>query len=154
MLPPSRSLHHSPLSELSRIPEAYFFQSLFITVLLTTIFLPTWVYLFVCFLICLSPPHHSLEFELPESRDFTRPTQTGTESGPWHMTQTQIFVGWTSGQPRIWHERPQIEALPLNAGTHLRSLSSACWWGPVWLEKRPLCEGFWFPLCGRSMSLF
>ena len=117
MLPPSRSLHHSPLSELSRIPEAYFFQSLFITVLLTTIFLPTWVYLFVCFLICLSPPHHTLEFELPESRDFTRPTQTGTESGPWHMTQTQIFVGWTSGQPRIWHERPQIEALPLNAGT-------------------------------------
>ena len=154
MLPPSRSLHYSPLSELSRIPEAYFFQSLFITVLLTTIFLPTWVYLFVCFLICLSPPHHTLEFELPESRDFTRPTQTGTESGPWHMTQTQIFVGWTSGQPRNWHERPQIEALPLNAGTHLRSLSSACWWGPVWLEKRPLCEGFWFPLCGRSMSLF
>lgn len=81
MLPPSRSLHHPLLSELSRIPEAYFSPSLSITALLTVIFCPS-EFIYFCFLVCLSPPPHTLEFELPESRDFTGPTQTGTESGP------------------------------------------------------------------------
>ena len=59
MLPPSRSLHHSPLSELSRIPEAYFFQSLSITVLLTTIFFAN-LSLSLCLFSCLliSPTSH------------------------------------------------------------------------------------------------
>ena len=153
MLPPSRSLHHPLLSELSRIPEAYFSPSLSITALLTVIFCPS-EFIYFCFLVCLSPPPHTLEFELPESRDFTGPTQTGTESGPWHMAQTQIFAGWTSGQPRIWHQHSQIEALPLNVGNHLRSLSSASWWGPIWSETRPLCAGSWFIICGRSVSSF
>lgn len=114
MLPPSRSLHHSPLSELSRIPEAYFFQSLSVTVLLTLIFRQSeFISLFSCLLI--SPTPH---LRIWASRE-----QGLCQSHPdwykeWALTHgTDSNIGWVTQ----WSASGLARAFPN------RSASIKCW---------------------------